>query len=335
MRRFFRRDVRAVVKLILGIGMILPMLLVFGALTSEAPRLDELDVYTGVFVEREYEYYTKGPEHSILYFRDGAVYISHGFGFRGGEFDAMVELGDELRVLTKVQRGLFSERLRGYAVYRGDEAVFSYEDAVAGYASNKKWSWIYAAVSAGVILTLAVIVWIAEWRGYNRICRETEAARLQREEADRRRLRQKAFRHVVMTLTVGADGGIALPKQILSEYGLLAEGWVILYTQSQGSFGVTRSRLIAQTKLGTLLEYRTELRDRTLPEGAFVQSKGAEYCWLSISPEGVILLNEALLDRFGIRPCDALMLVKRGHSMFTLNTEGALLAKAGSGGGQT
>lgn len=331
MRRIFRRDVRAVVRLILGCGVILPLLFAFGALTTEAPGLDELDSYTGVFVERDYESNYKGPGDSVLYFRDGAVYISHGFGFRGGEFDAMVEPGDELRVLTKTKRGLFSERLRGYAVYRGDEAIFSYEDAAAGYAHNQKMSWIYAAVSAGVILLLAALAWVAEWRGYNRICREMEAARLRREEADRRRLRQKAFRHVVMTLVVEADGGIALPRQILSEYGLLAEGWVILCAKAPGSFGVTRSRLITQSKIGTLLEYRPELRDRTMPEGAFVSFKGCRYCWLDISSEGRLALSDELLAGLGVRVGDTLMLVKRSHGMFTLNTEGALLAKAGNG----
>lgn len=329
LRRIFGRDVWGIIKLILGSGMILVFLFVFGALTSVAPELDELDVYTGVFVKREYESNLRGPGDSVLYFRDGAVYISHGLGFRGGVFDDLVEPGDELRVLVKPKRGLFSERLRGYAVYMGDTPVFSYDDAAASYAQDRKMYWMLAAGLTALFLLLAVLAWIAEWRGYNRICQEIEAARLQREEADRRCLRRKAFRHVLMTIAQEPGGSIILPKQILSEYGLSAEGWVILFTQSLGSFGVTRSRLISQTKFRALPEYRAELCNRTLPEGALVAFKGRKLGWLSVSPEGKITLSDEMLKAFGIQSGDALMLVKCGHAMFTLNTEAALLAKAG------
>ena len=101
---------------------------------------------------------SKSPDQSVLYFMDGAVYISHDIGFSEEMFDAMVKPGDRLRVLINRGSGIFDGFTWGFAVYREDEAVLSYEEVVKQCVHSRNRYLIFAAVAvAGTILHLWVV----------------------------------------------------------------------------------------------------------------------------------------------------------------------------------
>lgn len=93
------------------------------------------------------------------------------------------------------------------------------------------------------------------------------------------------------------DLTIHLPKQALAEYNATAEGKVYLFTGSKvtGGFCVTRKGLLEPSKLGHILTDNPALQNYQTVEGEFVKYKGRSYCWINISENGIIQLNQQIL----------------------------------------
>ena len=94
------------------------------------------------------------------------------------------------------------------------------------------------------------------------------------------------------------DLTIHLPTQALTEYNATAERKVYLFTGSKvtGGFCVTRKGLLEPSKLGHILTDNPALLNYQTAEGEFVKYKGRSYCWVNISENGVIQLNQQILD---------------------------------------
>lgn len=90
------------------------------------------------------------------------------------------------------------------------------------------------------------------------------------------------------------DLSVYLPPQAIDEYNITSESKVYLFTgsKSTGGFCVTRKGLLYPSKIGNILKETPVLCDYELSEGEFVKYKGRSYCWLSVSPDGMLALSD-------------------------------------------
>lgn len=123
---------------------------------------------------------------------------------------------------------------------------------------------------------------------------------------------------------------IHLPTQALTEYNALAEGKVYLFTGSKvtGGFRVTRKGLLEPSKLGHLLTDNPVLQNYQSAEGEFIKYKGRSYCWVNISENGVIQLNQKILDFLNLKVGMELLSIRSSDIAFTMGATGPLLERA-------
>ena len=126
------------------------------------------------------------------------------------------------------------------------------------------------------------------------------------------------------------DLTIHLPTQALTEYHATAEGKVYLFTGSKvtGGFCVTRKGLLEPSKLGHILTDNPNLQNYQTAEGEFVKYKGRSYCWVSISENGVIQLNQQTLNFLDLKIGTELLSIRSSDIAFTMGATGPLLERA-------
>lgn len=126
------------------------------------------------------------------------------------------------------------------------------------------------------------------------------------------------------------DLTIHLPTQALTEYNATAEGKIYLFTGSKvtGGFCVTRKGLLEPSKLGQILNDNPALLNYQTAEGEFVKYKGRSYCWVNISENGVIQLNQQILDFLNLRIGMELLSIRSSDIAFTMGATGPLLERA-------
>lgn len=96
---------------------------------------------------------------------------------------------------------------------------------------------------------------------------------------------------------------IHLPTQALTEYNATLERKFYLFTGSKvtGGFCVTRKGLFEPSKLGHILTDNPPLQNYQITEGEFIKYKGRSYCWANISENGVIQINQKILDFLNLK----------------------------------
>ena len=126
------------------------------------------------------------------------------------------------------------------------------------------------------------------------------------------------------------DLTIHLPTQALTEYNATAEGKVYLFTGSKvtGGFCVTRKGLLEPSKLGHILTDNPALQNYQTAEGEFVKYKGRSYCWINISENGVIQLDQQILDFLNLNTGIELLSIRSSDIAFTMGATGPLLERA-------
>lgn len=129
---------------------------------------------------------------------------------------------------------------------------------------------------------------------------------------------------------VREDLTIHLPTQALMEYNATTEGKVYLFTGSKitGGFCVTRKGLLAPSKLGHILTDNPALQNYQTAEGEFIKYKGRSYCWVNISENGIIQLNQQILDFLNLRIGMELLSIRSSNIAFTMGATGPLLERA-------
>ncbi len=123
---------------------------------------------------------------------------------------------------------------------------------------------------------------------------------------------------------------IHLPPQAIREYQITAEGKVYLFTgsKSTGGFCVTRKGLLYPSKIGNILEQTPDLLNYELPQGSFVPYKGRFYCWIEISPDGVLRLPAQTAALLQIDQGIELLSIRSSNIAFTMGAKGPLITKA-------
>ena len=118
---------------------------------------------------------------------------------------------------------------------------------------------------------------------------------------------------------VHEDGTVRLPDQAAEEYGLTAGSRVYLFTGSKvtGGFCVTRKGLLEPSKLGHILTDNPALQSYQTAEGEFIKYKGRSYCWVNISENGIIQLNQQILDFLNLKIGMELLSIRSSDIAFT------------------
>ncbi|WWR16086.1 hypothetical protein V1224_01110 [Lachnospiraceae bacterium JLR.KK008] len=126
------------------------------------------------------------------------------------------------------------------------------------------------------------------------------------------------------------DLTIHLPTQALTEYNATIEKKVYLFTGSKitGGFCVTRKGLLEPSKLGHILTDNPALLNYQTAEGEFVKYKGRSYCWVNISENGIIQLNQQILVFLNLKIGMELLSIRSSDIAFTMGTTGPLLERA-------
>lgn len=128
------------------------------------------------------------------------------------------------------------------------------------------------------------------------------------------------------------DLTIHLPAHALTEYNATAEGKVYLFTGSKvtGGFCVTRKGLLEPSKSGHILTDNDNpaLQNYQTTEGEFVKYKGRSYCWVNISENGIIQLNQQILDFLNLKIGMELLSIRSSDIAFTMGATGPLLERA-------
>lgn len=129
---------------------------------------------------------------------------------------------------------------------------------------------------------------------------------------------------------IRSDLTVYLPVQAIKEYNATAEGKVYLFTGSKitGGFCVTRKGLLEPSKLGHILTDNPALQNYKTKEGEFIKYKGRSYCWVNISENGVIQLNQQILDFLHLKIGMNLLSIRSSDIAFTMGAKGPLLEKA-------
>ena len=126
------------------------------------------------------------------------------------------------------------------------------------------------------------------------------------------------------------DLTIHIPTQALTEYNASTERKIYLFTGSKvtGGFCVTRKGLLEPSKLGHILTDNPVLQNYQTTEGEFVKYKGRLYCWVNISENGVIQLNQQISNFLNLKIGMELLSIRSSNIAFTMGATGPLLKKA-------
>lgn len=91
---------------------------------------------------------------------------------------------------------------------------------------------------------------------------------------------------------------------------------------------MTRKGLLEPSKLGHILTDNPVLQNYQTIEGEFIKHKGRSYCWVTISENGVIQLNQQILDFLNLKIGMELSSIRSSDIAFTMGATGPLLKRA-------
>lgn len=91
---------------------------------------------------------------------------------------------------------------------------------------------------------------------------------------------------------------------------------------------MTRKGLLEPSKLGHILTDNPNLQNYHTAEGEFVPYKGRSYCWVSISENGVIKLNQEMMKFLDLQIGMELLSIRSSNIAFTMGARGILLEKS-------
>ena len=87
---------------------------------------------------------------------------------------------------------------------------------------------------------------------------------------------------------------------------------------------------VGQQQLGHILTDNPTLQNYQTPEGEFIKYKGRSYCWVNISGNGIIRLNQQMLGFLNLKIDMELLSIRSSDIAFTMGATGPLLERANS-----
>lgn len=91
---------------------------------------------------------------------------------------------------------------------------------------------------------------------------------------------------------------------------------------------MTRKGLLEPSILGHILTDNPDLQNYRTAAGKFVPYKGRSYCWVSISENGIIKLNQKMMKFLDLKIGMELLSIRSSSIAFTMGAKGILLEKS-------
>jgi hypothetical protein len=129
---------------------------------------------------------------------------------------------------------------------------------------------------------------------------------------------------------INDDYSVKLPDMAVKEYGITSDGKVIITSGSKttGGFCVSNKRLISNSKIKVLFDENPLLDEYKTKEREFIRYKGRLFCWLGITKDGTIKLNDKMLDIFSLKVGDRLLSIRGSCIGVTMGAKGPLIEMA-------
>ncbi len=86
--------------------------------------------------------------------------------------------------------------------------------------------------------------------------------------------------------------------------------------------------MLEPSKLGHILTDNPALQTYQTTEGEFIKYKGRSYCWVNISENDIIQLNQQILDFLNLKIGMELLSIRSSNIAFTMGATGPLLERA-------
>ncbi len=129
---------------------------------------------------------------------------------------------------------------------------------------------------------------------------------------------------------INQDGHVKIPEMTFNEYHLSSDEKVILISGSKisGGFCVSNFTLMKNSIMKGLFIEHPEIKEYSNKEGDCVKFKGRLYCWLNMSPVGILKLPEYTMNAYNIKPQDKLLSIRGSDIAFVLAVKGPLIEAA-------
>jgi len=140
----------------------------------------------------------------------------------------------------------------------------------------------------------------------------------------------KGGKYVYGWSEVGSDGRIVVPDEALADYSLKPPCKVILLSGSRrsGGFALTTVSLLKNSRLSAVLDESPRLAGFQLPEGEAVKVAGKPCCWVTLNPDGSIVVPSETLKEYGFNPGDQLLSVRGSRLALAFCVKGPLTDEA-------
>lgn len=126
------------------------------------------------------------------------------------------------------------------------------------------------------------------------------------------------------------DYSIKIPDIAVDEYKITSEKKAILTSGSKttGGFVVSRKELLNKSKIRCILDNNPSLKNYEIEEGEFLNYKGHLYCWLKITEEGRLKVNDKILKGFSLKKGDKLLAIRGSNIGVGMGVKGPLIEMA-------
>ena len=89
-----------------------------------------------------------------------------------------------------------------------------------------------------------------------------------------------------------------------------------------------RKGLLVGSLLQPILDEHPKLTAQfQLPAGTFVRHKGRQYCWVPVTPSGLLKLDPTMLKVFELQDGDRLIAIRSSNLAFTMGARGRLIER--------
>jgi bifunctional DNA-binding transcriptional regulator/antitoxin component of YhaV-PrlF toxin-antitoxin module len=140
----------------------------------------------------------------------------------------------------------------------------------------------------------------------------------------------KGGKYVYGWSEVGSDGRIFVPDEARTDYNLEPRTKNILLPGSRrsGGFGLTNLSLLKNSPLSRLLDENPKLASFMLPEGEAVTVAKKQCCWVTLNPDGSIIVPSRTLKKYGVNVGDRLLSVRGSCLALGFCVKGPLIVEA-------
>lgn len=141
----------------------------------------------------------------------------------------------------------------------------------------------------------------------------------------------KGGKYVFGWSKIADDRTVYFPPMVLTEYDLLEEQEIIIFTGAKitGGFCVTNQKMLSASKLHKILDDLPELKNHgSILAGTFIPYKGRSYSWLPLSNDGSITIPVKTLEYLHLCPGNKLMSIRSSNIAFTMGAKGPLVERA-------